>query len=138
MSEEKRIEIAEIIRANVGMASDFAFEIAELPETGAVIRFPVTDKMLRLGGTVSGPVLMTLVDTAMYAAIIAHADDGQFGVTSHLNIDFLRRPGPENLLAKTEILRMGRRQVTCSVAIEGEDEGRLLAYATGGYALFGS
>lgn len=138
MTEQKLAEVAETIRANVGMASDFGFEVLDLPDTGALVRLLVTDKMLRLGGTVSGPVLMTLVDTAMYAAIIGHTDEGQFGVTSHLNFNFLRRPGSDNLMARAEILRMGRRQVTCAVSIEGEDEGRLLAYATGAYALFQS
>lgn len=138
MSDHKLLALADTIRSNVGMAMDFDFEIAELRDHGAVVRLPVAEKMLRLGGTVSGPVLMTLVDTAMYAAIIGHAENGQFGVTSHLNIEFLRRPGPGNLLARAEILRMGRRQVSCAVSIENEDDGRLLAHATGAYALFDS
>lgn len=138
MSDYKCTEITETIRANVGMAADYDFEVVELPEAGAAVRMPVTDKMLRLGGTVAGPVLMALVDTAMYAAIIGHTDNGQFGVTSHLNIDFLRRPDGGDLLARADILRLGRRQATCAVAIEGGEERRLLAYATGGYALFGS
>lgn len=138
MSDNKLADLAETIRANVGMASDFDFEVVELPDAGAVVRLPFDDGMLRLGGTVSGPVLMTLVDTAMYAAVIGHTANGQFGVTSHLNIEFLRRPEPETLRARANILRMGRRQVSCAVAIEDEREQRLLAYATGAYALFQS
>lgn len=138
MPEKSLAGIADTIRTNVGVAADFDFEVVGLPDAGAEIRLPFADKMQRLGGTVSGPVLMTLVDTAMYAAVIGHVVNGEFGVTSHLNIEFLRRPGPETLRARAEILRQGRRQVACAVAVEDEAERRLLAYATGVYALFQS
>lgn len=138
MSEQDLSTLTETIRANVGMAADFDFEVLALPDNGAVVQLRVTDKLLRLGNTVSGPALMTLVDTAMYAAIIGHTPNGQYGVTSHLSIEFLRRPGPENLVARTEIMRAGRRQVSCHVRIEQADTGRLLAHASGAYALFDS
>lgn len=129
-------EVAGAIRDNAGVAGDFDVEVLSLADAGAEVRLPVDERMLRLGGTVSGPVLMTLVDTAMYAAVLGHVERGAYGVTSHLSIEFLRRPPPEALRARADILRRGRRQVTATVAITSEAESRLVVHATGAYALF--
>lgn len=129
-------DIVAAIRASVPAAENFEFEVVEITEAGVRIRLPVSPAMLRLGDTVSGPTLMMLVDTAIYAALIAHVEHGRYGVTSHLNIEFLRRPDAAPLLAEACLLRVGRRQVTASVAIHSEGAEALVAYATGGYALF--
>lgn len=136
MSLRSPAEITATIRATVGVAKDFDFEIQDAPD-GAVVVLQTSPRMLRLGATISGPVLMTLIDTAMYAAVIAQVEHGEFGVTSHLNIEFLRRPAPGVLVAAARILRVGRRQVTATVAVDSGADGKLVAHATGAYALFG-
>lgn len=137
MSSMTVADVQAAIMRNVGAALGFEFEVLALPEDGAEVRIPFRENMVRLGGTVSGPILMAAVDTALYAAVVAHVEDGQYGVTSHLSIEFLNRPPPAPLRARCRILRRGRRQVTCTVAIESEGDGRLVAHATGAYALFG-
>lgn len=135
MSEVSPADIERMIADNVDLAVGFRFEVLDLAG-GATVKLHYSERMLRLGGTISGPVLMMLVDTAMYAAVIAHAEHGQYGVTSHLNIEFLRRPPPADLIAEATLLRIGRRQVTATVAIRSEGDARPLLHATGGYALF--
>lgn len=135
MSEVSPADIERMIADNVDLAEGFRFEVLDLAD-GARVKLHYNDRMLRLGGTISGPVLMMLVDTAMYAAVIAHAEHGQYGVTSHLNIEFLRRPPPAALIAEARLLRVGRRQVTGTVVIHSEGESRPVLHATGGYAVF--
>jgi acyl-coenzyme A thioesterase PaaI-like protein len=65
---------------------------------------------LRPGGTVSGPTMVTLADFSVYVAIIATL--GQAGieaVTTNLNINFLAKPEPRDLIACVRLLRVGRR-----------------------------
>ena len=57
-------------------------------------------------------------------------------VTSNLNINFLSKPRPEDLLAEASILRLGRRQVVCEVGVFSQsNEEDLVAHVTGTYAL---
>ncbi|WP_165679644.1 PaaI family thioesterase, partial [Metapseudomonas otitidis] len=57
-------------------------------------------------------------------------------VTSNLNINFLAKPKPVDLLADARILRLSRRQAVCEVALYsvGAEE-EMVAHVTGTYAL---
>ena len=90
--------------------------------------------MLRPGGLVSGPTLMSLADTAAYALIIAHVGAELMAVTSALNINFLRGAKPGDIQVEAALLSLGRRNVVCDVRIWTESEERLAAQATVTYA----
>jgi len=90
--------------------------------------------MLRPGGLISGPTLMSLADTAAYAAIIAHVGPELMAVTSALNINFLRGAQPGDIQVEGQLLSLGRRNVVCDVRIWTESEERLAAQATVTYA----
>lgn len=126
-------EIEAIVRRNVGVVVRPDFQIDAIGDGHAELRLPFVPGMTRLGDTVSGPVLMTAADAAMYAAIIAHVPDGEFAVTSYMHIDFLRRPGTADLRARATLLRVGRRSVTCRVEIFSGDAEDVVAHVTGGY-----
>lgn len=126
--------IQTMIRNQVGVAVAPEFVVDSLFDNGSQITLAVGPGMTRLGDTISGPVLMTAADAAMYAAIIAHVPDGQNAVTSHLNIEFLKRPPLADLCARATILRVGRRSVACRVELFSVDDPSLVAYVTGAYA----
>lgn len=90
--------------------------------------------MLRPGGLISGPTLMSLADTAAYALIIAHVGAELMAVTSALNINFLRGAKPGDIQVEAMLLSLGRRNVVCDVRIWTESEERLAAQATVTYA----
>lgn len=90
--------------------------------------------MLRPGGLISGPTLMSLADTAAYALIIAHVGAELMAVTSSLNINFLRGAQPGDIQVEGQLLSLGRRNVVCDVRIWTESEERLAAQATVTYA----
>jgi uncharacterized protein (TIGR00369 family) len=91
---------------------------------------------LRPGGTVSGPTLMTMADTAMYFLVLSLVGPVALAVTTNLNINFLRRPPPGTLLATARLLKRGQRLVVGEVAIHGPGAAAApVAHATVTYAL---
>ncbi|HEX4197350.1 MAG TPA: PaaI family thioesterase [Caulobacteraceae bacterium] len=93
-----------------------------------------SEDMLRPGGLISGPTLMSLADTAAYALIIAHVGAELMAVTSALNINFLRGAKPADIKVEARLLSLGRRNVVCDVRLWTEDEERPAAQATVTYA----
>lgn len=127
-------QIETVIRRNTGAPGQPPFTVMDIGASHADIRLPYNEGMTRLGGSISGPVLMTLADAAMYTAIIAHVPEGEYAVTSHFHIDFLRRPKAADVLARAHLLRVGKRSVTCRVELFSENFDTLVAHVSGAYA----
>ena len=53
--------------------------------------------------------MMGLTDFAMYVAILASVGAVQLAVTTNLNINFLRKPAPRDLIAETRLIKLGKR-----------------------------
>ncbi|MCU1454382.1 MAG: hypothetical protein JWN46_2528 [Acidimicrobiales bacterium] len=104
-------------------------------EDGVEVTLPYGAHQLRPGGTLSGPTLMALADTTAYVAVVARIGPEFLTVTSHLDIDFLRKPPPAGLRASGEILKLGRRQAVVAVRIHSQDADQLVAASTVTYAL---
>ena len=130
------LEVQNLIRMGVPMAEDIDLRIDRLEAAGVLARVPFHAKLVRPGGTLSGPTIMALGDAAMYAVILAQLDNVEMAVTSNLNINFLSKPKPEDLLAEAKILKLGRRQVVCEVAVYSVSNPQdLVAHVTGTYVL---
>ena len=110
--------------------------IEAVGERSARLRLPRGDEHLRPGGTVSGPSMVMLADVGMYVAILAALGTPALqAVTTSLNINFLKRPQPGELIAEVKLLKLGRRLVVGEVAILDADELDMVAHATATYAL---
>jgi acyl-coenzyme A thioesterase PaaI-like protein len=69
-----------------------AMPLVTAVEPGAVVlEQRWLERMLRPGGVISGPTLMSLADTAAYALVLAHIGVQPMAVTSGLTINFLAR-----------------------------------------------
>ena len=91
---------------------------------------------LRPGGTVSGPFLMMLADTAMYLILLSRIGLVADAVTTDLHMRFLRRPPAGELLARAKLLKLGARLAVGEVAIfAASDTDRPVAHATVTYAI---
>ncbi|QXC60969.1 PaaI family thioesterase [Aquihabitans sp. G128] len=110
-------------------------QVVRADDDGVELRQPFADGQLRPGGTISGPTLMTLADTVAYVAVVSRIGPEFLTVTSHLAMDFLRKPPPAALRATGELLKLGRRQALVAVRIYSEANDELVAYATSTYAL---
>ncbi len=91
--------------------------------------------LLRPGGVISGPTLMSLADTAAYGLVLAHMGEALMAVTSSLVMNFLRGATPGDIHADAVMLRLGRRMAVCDVRLWTEAPERLAAQATVTYAL---
>ena len=81
------------------------------------VEMPVNDKHLRPGGTVSGPSMFALADVAFYLAILQKIGPEGLTVTTSATINFMRKPGLEQLVAIPQIHKLGRHLVVGNVLI---------------------
>lgn len=125
-----------LLRRAFPQASDLVFPTVTEVEPGRVHAVaPYHEGMLRPGGLISGPNLMSLADTAAYALVLCHVGEELMAVTSSLVMNFLRgaRPGP--IHAEALLLRLGRRSAVCDIRLWTEGPDRLAAQATVTYAI---
>jgi uncharacterized protein (TIGR00369 family) len=102
---------------------------------GCRVRRAFNDKFLRPGGTISGPTMMGLTDFAMYVAILASIGPVPLAVTTNLNINFLRKPAPRDLIAEAKLIKLGKRLAVGEVAIRSDGEEDMVSHATATYSI---
>jgi uncharacterized protein (TIGR00369 family) len=113
-----------------------ALHIESVADRQARVRLEFSERLARPGGTISGPAMFTLADFSIYAALIATLGAPAIpAVTTNLNITFLRRPEPRDLVALTRIIRLGRRLAYAEVEVTSDGDEEVVAHATGSYAL---
>lgn len=108
-------------------------EITALGDKNITLRMPFRKELLRAGGTISGPAMMALADTAAYYLTLAQAGPVASAATANLDIHFLSRPEPNDVTAVATMLRLGRRLSVSAVDLFSGDT--LVAHATVTYAL---
>jgi acyl-coenzyme A thioesterase PaaI-like protein len=64
-------DIQTLIREGVPHADDLDLQVISSDSTTAVACVPFNTRLIRPGGTLSGPTMMALADAAMYALILA-------------------------------------------------------------------
>jgi uncharacterized protein (TIGR00369 family) len=111
------------------------FNIEEIKDGSVRLRLPYDDLHLRPGGTISGPTLMALTDSAMYSLLLSMIGPVPLAVTTNLNINFLRKPAPVDVIAKAEMLKLGRRLAVGSVTMFSDGDDEPVAHATVTYSI---
>ncbi|WP_025562265.1 PaaI family thioesterase [Psychromonas sp. SP041] len=99
----------------------------------AEVELHVKPYHLQHKGFVHGGVISTLMDNTGWYAAVSGLEDGFTAVTMEIKINYLKPALGKYLLASASIKRQGR--TTSFVTIELHDEGSLIAYATGTYAI---
>lgn len=108
--------------------------VTDVTATGVRLVLPVGPEHERPGGTVSGPVMMGLADSAAWLATLSRIGPVALAVTSGLTINFLRKPALDtDLVADAEVLKLGRRLSVTDVRIRSGDA--LVAQASVTYAI---
>ncbi|MEM8606844.1 MAG: PaaI family thioesterase [Myxococcota bacterium] len=108
----------------------------EAVEDGYVrIRIKTKERYLRPGGTVSGPALMTIADTAMYYLVLVMIGPVALALTTNLNINFLRAPKLGDLIAEANMLKLGKRLAVGEVTIRSDGSNDAVAHATVTYSI---
>ena len=128
-------ELTALARDEVPIAGQMGIVVEEVEPGAVVARVPYRDDFLRPGGTIAGPVMMALADFVMWCVVLSLLGPVHLAVTTSLNINFLRRPAPGDLVAHGSILKLGKRLAVGEVSLYcGEDE-ELVAHVTCTYAL---
>jgi uncharacterized protein (TIGR00369 family) len=112
--------------------------VSRIEEVGplfARVRLHYDQRHLRPGGTISGPTMMGLADLALYAAILANIGPVALAVTTNLSFNFLRKPGPRDLIADCRLLKLGKRLAVGEVALRSDGEPDIVCHATGTYSI---
>lgn len=102
----------------------------------ARLRIRYQESQIRPGGTLSGPTMMSLADTAMYALILSAVGFEPLSVTTNLSINFMRKPAPADLLAQARMMKLGRALAVGDVEImSAADPQALCAHAVVTYSI---
>jgi len=110
--------------------------VEEAGQRGVRVRLVHHQRHTRPGGTISGAAMFMLADFAVYVAIIAALGEiGLEAVTTNLNINFLAKPKPRDLIAEVRLIRLGRRLAVGEVEIVSDGRPEMVAHATATYAL---
>ncbi|MFQ5653010.1 MAG: PaaI family thioesterase [bacterium] len=111
------------------------FIIEEVGARRARVRLLVDQRHLRHGDTVSGPALMALTDAATFFALLGEIGPVFDAVTSNLNINFLRKPAPVDIIAETRLLKIGKRLAFGEITLFSDGQDEPVAHATCTYSL---
>ncbi|WP_291868286.1 PaaI family thioesterase [Bradyrhizobium sp.] len=104
--------------------------------TTCLLRQRYSDRMLRPGGTVSGPTLMALADCAMYVVLLSAIGPIGLAVTTNLNINFLRKgQAGQDILAEAKLLKLGKRLAVGEVKLLSGTSPDPIAHVTSTYSI---
>lgn len=109
--------------------------VEEVTDEHVIVSYPVTERHGRPGGSLSGPVMMSLADTSAWVAIMSQIGPVVLAVTTSLHIDFLRKPQLTDLIARTRLLKLGRRLAVVDVDLFSRGETELVAKAQVTYSI---
>jgi acyl-coenzyme A thioesterase PaaI-like protein len=122
------------------------FLVREFPQTkcrivsvggkAATIRHEVGTAELRPGGTVAGPVMMTVADVALYVAILGEIGIVPLAVTTSLTINFMRKPAADRaIVGVCKLMKLGKSLAVGEVALYSEGVEEPVAHVVGTYSI---
>ncbi|WGS17042.1 MULTISPECIES: PaaI family thioesterase [unclassified Bradyrhizobium] len=130
-------DVEEFLRREFPQA--FAFDDIRIESADgetALLRQRFSERMLRPGGTVSGPTLMGLADFAMYVVLLSAIGPVGLAVTTNLNINFLRKGQPgQDALAVAKLLKLGKRLAVGEVNLLSGSSPDPIAHVTATYSI---
>jgi uncharacterized protein (TIGR00369 family) len=128
-------ELERFLYSHFPEMEDPPFRVEKVDDRFAVVRLIYHARHLRPGGTISGPALMTLADTAMFIVLMAEIGPVELAVTTNLNINFLRKPRQADVIAEARLLKLGKRLAVGDVLMYSEGERDPVAHATVTYSV---
>ena len=129
-------EMNRIAREAVPLVGNMGIEFVTIEDGVAVARLPFRDDLLRPGGTITGPAMVGVADVVLYACVLSRIGIVKLAVTTSLNVNFLRRPLPGELVAEGRLIKCGKRlaygEVTLAAAAAPDDP---VCHVTGTYSI---
>ncbi len=135
---ESKISAAELERLaveEVPVAGQMGIVIDSIGPGEVTARVPYRDALIRPGGTIAGPVMMALADFVMWGVVMSLIGPVKLAVTTSLHINFLRRPGPGDVVARGRILKLGKRLAVGEVYLYTHGVDDLVAHVSATYSI---
>jgi acyl-coenzyme A thioesterase PaaI-like protein len=127
------VEIADFLRREFPQTRCVVEAVGDGTST---VSLEITGHELRPGGTVAGPVLMSVADIALYVAIFGKLGIIPLAVTTSFTINFLRRPAADRaILGKCNLMKVGHSLVVGDVALYSRGQDEIVAHAVGTYSI---
>lgn len=121
----------------IALLKTLGIRLVEIGDRHAVMTVTADDRHLNYLGGVHGGLLAALADTVCFFPKPL-LPSGQAATTVNLNVSYLRPAAAgDRLLARSELLHLGRRTASLSVRITDRDE-RLVAHGTAVLLLLGT
>ncbi|MCB2114584.1 MAG: PaaI family thioesterase [Parvularculaceae bacterium] len=129
-------EILALLRGGFERWDESGVTIEQSGYRSCRLRLAFHDRQLRAGGTINGPTMFMLADTALYVAVLSSVGPKALAVTTNMSINFLRKPAPKDMIAECRLLKLGKRLAVGEVFIYSDgEEAEAVAHATGAYAV---
>ncbi len=129
-------EASAFFDAELPFFDTFGFELVAIEPNLGVVRWRYDDAWTRPYEIVNGGTLMALADVAVYVAVFSRVGIVPLAVTNELKMNFLRPAMGGDVIARAELLKLGRRVAYATVDLFVEDQpDRLVAHATASYVL---
>lgn len=129
------LEVTQFVREVFSEADTYGWTIESVADGAIQVSMQASENTVRPGGTVSGPTLFALADLTAYMLVLAHLGKVALAVTTNVSINFLNKPQPGKLIAKGELLKLGKRLVICDIRITPETADDVVAQATVTYSV---
>jgi uncharacterized protein (TIGR00369 family) len=113
-------------------------ELSEAGEGRAVVRLRAGRGHLNPGGTVHGGAISTLVDVSMAEAIgTTVAEGGERPVTVEMKVNYMAPGKPGSIASEARVRKGGKRMTVVEAEVVQEEDGEVVALATGTYTIVG-
>ena len=110
-------------------------KIERLDDMTLRARMPIKDQHLRPGGTVSGPTLMFFCDAGFYLLVLSQIGPVPMAVTTNLNISFMRKPAPVDIIGEFRILKLGQKLAVGDALLHSDGDQEAIAHCQLTYAI---
>ena len=130
------IEELEKFRAEHFAQSDpLHMKMERLDDMSLRARMPIADQHFRTGWSVSGPTLMFFCDAGFYMLVLSQIGPVAMAVTTNLNISFMRRPAPVDIIGEFRILKLGQKLAVGDALLFSDGEKQPVAHCQITYAI---
>ena len=116
-----------------GFSDLVGLEVTERGDGQSQVTLEVTDELRNPYGAVHGAAVYALADTGMGAALVSGLGEGERMATIEIKISYLRPVFEGSMTCETTVLNRGRS--VAYLQSDVENEGRLVAQATGSFSI---
>ena len=112
-------------------------ELSSAEEGRASVSLRAEERHLNPSGTVHGGVISTLIDVSMAEALNTMAEEDEQPFTIQITVNYMKPGKPGALTSTAEVRKGGERITIVEAEVVQEDDGEVIALATGIYTPVG-